>query len=195
MTDRPPPEHCTRADLDAARTARLPDLVRPGLRVLFCGINPGLRSAASGLHSNRPGNRFRPALHRSGFTPRLLTAAEQDELLTLGLGISNLVDRPTAGVRELSDDERRSGARLLTAKVEELRPARVAPLGVTGHRAAFTAPRAHGSRTGSEPRLPRPPMTRPDARFDALPPLFCSEDGIRPGPHERPGRPTPSGKP
>ena len=86
----------TRADLLAAGGRALTDLVAPSLRVLFVGINPGLYSAAVGHHFGRPGNRFWPALHRSGFTPRLLLPAEQDELRGLGLGITKMVARATA---------------------------------------------------------------------------------------------------
>jgi TDG/mug DNA glycosylase family protein len=73
----------------------LEDVIDDGLRVLFCGINPGLMSAAKGQHFARPGNRFWPALHLSGFTPRQLRPDEQAELLTYRLGITNVVDRPS----------------------------------------------------------------------------------------------------
>ncbi|TXR99676.1 G/U mismatch-specific DNA glycosylase [Streptomyces sp. col6] len=142
MTPESPRKRYSRADLEAARSAQLPDLVCPGLLVLFCGINPGLRSAASGLHFNRPGNRFWPALHLSGFTPRLFTPQEQHKLLPLGLGISDIVDRPTAAAQELTEEELREGGRHLTAKIERLRPAWVAPLGITGYRTAFAGPDA-----------------------------------------------------
>src|ERR1035438_10087063 len=91
MTPRP-----TRADLAAATDQTIADVIAPGLRVLFSGINPGLYSAATGYHFARPGNRFWPALHRSGFTPRLLRPDEQDRLLDIGLGITNIVARATA---------------------------------------------------------------------------------------------------
>ncbi|MFJ6672979.1 G/U mismatch-specific DNA glycosylase [Actinosynnema sp. NPDC091369] len=115
----------------------LPDVLGPGLDVLFCGINPGLLSAAKGQHFARPGNRFWPALHRSGFTPRLLTPAEQDELPRYGLGITNLVDRPTARADELTPEELRAGGERLTALAREYRPKVVAVVGVTAYRAAF----------------------------------------------------------
>src|SRR3954451_10065093 len=104
----------TAAELEAAKELTLPDVVRPGLDVLFCGINPGLYSAATGHHFARPGNRFWPALHRSGFTPRLLAPAEQEELLTYGLGVTNIVARATARADELTRDELRAVARILT---------------------------------------------------------------------------------
>ncbi|GHF30290.1 mismatch-specific DNA-glycosylase [Streptomyces mashuensis] len=108
-----------------------------GLRVLFCGINPGLMSAATGHHFARPGNRFWPALHASGFTPRQLRPDEERELLEYGLGITNVVARATAKASELSDAEFREGGRVLTAKVELLRPRWLAVVGVTAYRVAF----------------------------------------------------------
>jgi TDG/mug DNA glycosylase family protein len=110
--------------------------------VLFSGINPSLYSAATGHHFARPGNRFWPALHRSGFTPRLLRPDEQAELLTLGLGVTNVVDRATARADELSRDELVAGARALGAKVRRHRPAWLAVVGVTAYRTGFGRPRA-----------------------------------------------------
>ena len=127
----------TRADLEAARDGSVPDVIRPGLRVLFCGINPGLYSAATGHHFARPGNRFWPALHRSGFTPRLLSPWEEAELLEHGLGITNLVNRGTPVASELSRDELRAGGAELTAKVNRFRPRWLGMLGVTAYREAF----------------------------------------------------------
>ncbi|GHH93250.1 G/U mismatch-specific DNA glycosylase [Streptomyces capillispiralis] len=115
----------------------MPDVVADGLRVLFCGINPGLMTAATGHHFARPGNRFWPALHRSGFTPRLLLPSEQRELLSYGLGITNVVARATARADELSAEEYREGGRLLTLKVARLRPRWLAVVGITAYRAAF----------------------------------------------------------
>jgi len=86
----------SRAEQQAAAGRTIPDVVAPGLRVLFCGINPGLYSAATGHHFARPGNRFWPALYASGFTDRLLHPSEQDQLLERGLGITNIVARSTA---------------------------------------------------------------------------------------------------
>ncbi|MCM3297681.1 G/U mismatch-specific DNA glycosylase [Streptomyces pseudogriseolus] len=115
----------------------MPDVVADGLRVLFCGINPGLMTAATGHHFARPGNRFWPALHRSGFTARLLPPSEQHELLSYGLGITNVVARATARADELTAEEYRQGGRELAVKVARLRPRRLAVLGVTAYRAAF----------------------------------------------------------
>jgi TDG/mug DNA glycosylase family protein len=110
--------------------------------VLFSGINPSLYSAATGHHFARPGNRFWPALHRAGFTPRQLRPAEQEELLALGLGVTNVVARPTARADELARAELMAGAAELAATVRRWRPAWLAVVGVTAYRAGFTRPRA-----------------------------------------------------
>jgi double-stranded uracil-DNA glycosylase len=132
----------TRADLEAARDRTVPDVVGPRLRAIFCGINPGLYSAAVGHHFARPGNRFWKALQASGFTARLLVPDEERELLRDGLGITNLVERATAVASELTDEELRAGARSFERKVRRLRPRAVAVLGVTAYRAAFDHPKA-----------------------------------------------------
>ncbi|HEU4421480.1 MAG TPA: G/U mismatch-specific DNA glycosylase [Pilimelia sp.] len=128
--------------LAAAAGRTIPDVVGPDLAVLFSGINPSLYSAATGHHFARPGNRFWPALHRSGFTPRQLHPSEQEELLRYGLGVTNLVDRATARADELTEAELVAGAAALTAKVGRLRPAWVAVVGVTAYRIGFRRPRA-----------------------------------------------------
>jgi TDG/mug DNA glycosylase family protein len=127
----------TPADLEAALDKVIPDVIGPGLRVLFSGINPGLYSAAVGYHFARPGNRFWPALHRSGFTPRQFRPDEQDQLPGLGLGITNVAARATARADELSDQELRDGGRILAAKVTALAPRFLAVVGVTAYRVAF----------------------------------------------------------
>lgn len=127
----------TRADLLAARGKTVRDVIAPGLRVLFCGINPGLYSAATGHHFARPGNRFWPTLYRAGFTPRLLHPSEERELLTLGYGITNLVARATATADELSSDELVAGQRRLKAKVKRCQPQVLAMLGISAYRTAF----------------------------------------------------------
>ncbi|NLU69871.1 G/U mismatch-specific DNA glycosylase [Streptomyces sp. HNM0574] len=127
----------TASELEAARDRLVPDVVADGLRVLFCGINPGLMSAATGHHFARPGNRFWPVLHRSGFTPRQLAPEEERELLRYGLGITNVVARATARADELDAEEYREGGRILTGKVERLRPRVLAVVGVTAYRTAF----------------------------------------------------------
>jgi TDG/mug DNA glycosylase family protein len=120
----------------------LRDVTAPDLRVLFCGINPSLMSAERGHHFARPGNRFWPALHRSGWTPRLMSPDEDDRLPALGIGITNIVDRPTRAAAELSDDELREGAVGLTRMVEELRPRVVAIVGIGAYRVGFGRPDA-----------------------------------------------------
>jgi double-stranded uracil-DNA glycosylase len=136
----PPPSprfRPSRAELEAARALTVPDVVAPGLRVLFCGINPGLYTAAIGHHFGRPGNRFWPALHRSGFTSRQLEPWEEGDLLALGLGITNLVARTTAVASELTPAELRGGGAELVARLELLRPRWLGMLGVGSFRAAF----------------------------------------------------------
>ncbi len=132
----------TREELERARTRLLPDVARPGLDVLFTGINPGLYTVWVGHHFARPGNRFWPALHRSGFTPRLLAPAEQAELLRLGLGLTNVAPRATARADELTADELAAGGRELRAKVRRLHPRWLAVCGVTAYRVAFAQPHA-----------------------------------------------------
>ncbi|MGF1431566.1 G/U mismatch-specific DNA glycosylase [Kitasatospora sp. LaBMicrA B282] len=130
------------AQLAAAQDATIPDVAAPGLRVLFCGINPGLWSGATGHHFARPGNRFWPALHRSGFAPRLLRPDEQGDLLALGLGITNVVARTSAKADELSRAELREGGAALAERVATLRPRVLAVLGIGAYRTAFGKPRA-----------------------------------------------------
>ncbi|MDX6248597.1 MAG: double-stranded uracil-DNA glycosylase [Kribbellaceae bacterium] len=115
----------------------LPDLIRPGLDVLFCGINPGLVSAATGHHFARPGNRFWPALHLAGFTPRQFRPDEQADLLDLGLGITNVVDRASARADELTRAEFAAGGEQLVKKVLANEPKWLAVVGVTAYRDAF----------------------------------------------------------
>ena len=135
-------KHPTRADLEAARHKTVRAVIAPGLRVLFCGINPGLYTAAIGHHFGRPGNRFWPALHAAGITPRLFSPYDERELLPLGYGITNLVPRATARADELSPDELVKGARRLRATVKRYAPMVLAVLGVTAYRQAFGQPRA-----------------------------------------------------
>jgi len=132
-------------DLEAAKDATIPDVLPPEgepFRVLFVGINPGLYSAATGWHFARPGNRFWPALHAAGFTPRLLKPSEQDELAKYGLGITNIAPRATAQAAELTPAELRAGGQRLKSLVAARRPAFVAILGVTAYRTAFSRPKA-----------------------------------------------------
>ena len=136
------PARPTPAELAAAEGRFVPDVLAPGLRVLFCGINPGLWSAAVGHHFARPGNRFWKALHLGGLTPRQLAPDEEAELLAFGLGITNLVERATAGAADLGPEELRAGGSRLAAKAAATRPEVVAVLGVGAYRTAFARPKA-----------------------------------------------------
>ncbi len=138
----------------------IPDLIAPDLRILFCGINPGLYSGATGLHFARPGNRFWPALFKSGFTDSLLSPFEERRLLELGIGVTNVVARATAAAAELTKDDFISGGRRLRAKVRRNRPRIVAVLGVGAYREAFARPKAV---IGEQPETIR------DARVWVLP--------------------------
>lgn len=131
-----------RPEISAAAEQTLPDILTPELRVLFCGINPGLYSARVGHHFARPGNRFWPTLYAAGFTTRLLIPAQEHELLTYGYGLTNLVARATAAAAELSTAELIAGGQRLLAKVQQYQPQIVAILGVSAYRAAFSRPHA-----------------------------------------------------
>ena len=134
---RPTPEA-----LRAAVTRTLRDIIARDLDVLFCGINPGLYSAATGWHFARPGNRFWPALAASGFTATRLHPSQRAELLAAGLGITNFVARASAGEADLSREEMREGGRLLVRKVRRYRPRAVAIVGIGAYRVAFGRPAA-----------------------------------------------------
>jgi double-stranded uracil-DNA glycosylase len=132
----------TKEELLAAAGKTLADVIAHDLRVLFCGINPGLYTAAVGHHFARPGNRFWPSLYKAGFTERLLSPFEEDQLLDLGYGITNLVARATASAEELATEEYVRGARALEKKVLRYRPKFVAFIGIGAYRAAFGRPNA-----------------------------------------------------
>lgn len=132
----------SREEIAAAHGRSIPDVIGPDLRVLFCGINPSLYSAAVGHHFARPGNRFWPALHAGGFTSTLRRAADDRELLASGCGITNVVARATRTAAELSAAELVDGAARLVRKLKKYRPAVVAFLGVTAYRTAFDRPEA-----------------------------------------------------
>jgi TDG/mug DNA glycosylase family protein len=117
-------------------------VIAPGLDVLFCGINPSLLSAERGHHFARPGNRFWPALHGSGFTPRLFSPDEDGLLPDYGLGITNMVDRPTRAADELSVEELRAGADALAELAERFRPTVIAVVGLSAWRTAYNRPKA-----------------------------------------------------
>ena len=120
----------------------MPDVIAPGLRVLFCGINPGLYTAAVGHHFARPGNRFWPALFAGGFTDRLVSPFDERELLQQGYGVTNVVMRATATADQLTREELRAGGKRLVAKVKRYKPAFLAVLGLGAFRAAWEQPKA-----------------------------------------------------
>ena len=130
------------ADLAAAHGRRLPDLIRPGLDVLFCGINPSLYSAAVQRHFARPGNRFWRTLHAAGFTERVLSPSEQAELLELGIGLTNVVPTASASAAELTVDDYRRGCAGLRRKLARYRPRNIAFLGMGAYRIAAQEPLA-----------------------------------------------------
>ena len=155
-------------------------MIAPGLRVLFVGINPGLYSAATGRHFARPGNRFWPALHAAGFTPRLLHPCEQKLLLGYGYGVTNLVNRATAAADELLPEEFIRGRRLLATKVRRRRPSIVAFLGIGAYCHGFGVKQAA---LGPQPQpfegarvwvLPNPSGLNANYQLAALIRLFIS---------------------
>jgi double-stranded uracil-DNA glycosylase len=132
----------TAAQLAAAAGTTVADLAAPDLRVLFCGINPGLYTAAIGHHFGRPGNRFWKVLHLAGFTDRQLSPFEERRLLDASIGVTNLVPRATAAASELSPAELRQGVQRVEALACEYRPKVVAFLGVLAYRVALRQPQA-----------------------------------------------------
>ena len=176
MTDerRPSRDEVARA---AGRT--IPDVLAPGLRVLFCGINPSLYSGAVGHHFARPGNRFWKARHLSGFTDRVLSPFEDAELAQDGLGLTNLVGRSTVSAAELSAEELREGAVRLERNVRQIDPRVVAVLGIGAYRKAFARPKAE---LGRQPEvlaaarlwvLPNPSGVNAHYQIDALADAFA----------------------
>jgi TDG/mug DNA glycosylase family protein len=132
----------TREQIQAARGKSVPDVIAAGLKVLFCGINPGLYTAAAGHHFARPGNRFWPALHLAGFTPRQFSPFEEEELLNYGCGIVNIVEFATARADELTKEELVRGGAVLEEKLRIFRPAFSAIMGLGAYRLAFGRPKA-----------------------------------------------------
>ncbi|GLU48989.1 G/U mismatch-specific DNA glycosylase [Nocardiopsis ansamitocini] len=152
------PARPTRADLVAAADRTVPDVLGPDLDILLCGINPGLYSAWTGFHFARPGNRFWPALHAAGLTPRLLRPDEQDQLPALGVGITNLAARASARADELAPAELREGGAVLAALLERHRPRTLGVLGVTAYRRAFGRPKARIGRQDTEEAISGVPV-------------------------------------
>jgi TDG/mug DNA glycosylase family protein len=142
LSDTEQPFKPTKQQLLDAAGKTVPDVIAPGLRVLFCGINPGLYTAAVGHHFARPGNRFWPALYKSGFTDRLLSPFAERELLQLRLGVTNVVAHATAAASELTREDILKGGGALKAKVRRYRPRVIAILGMGAYRQAFAQPKA-----------------------------------------------------
>ncbi len=138
----------TKQQLLAAAGRAVPDIIAFNLKVLFCGINPGLYSGAVGHHFARPGNRFWTALFRAGFTDRLLKPVEETRLLDFGYGVTNIFNYATAQASELSRDELRAGTEVLKKKVLRFRPQVLAVLGIDAYRKGFDAP---GAAVGLQP--------------------------------------------
>lgn len=168
----------TRAEIQAAANRTVPDVITPGLTLLFCGINPGLYTAAVQHHFARPGNRFWPALHLAGITPRLLDPSEERLLLEYGFGITNLAARATATAAELTREELAAGARILEEKVRRYQPGCLAVLGISAYRTAFARPEAQ---LGLQPEtiggrpvwvLPNPSGLNAHYRLEDLADLF-----------------------
>jgi len=138
----------TKDEIRAAAGKTVPDIIAPGLQVLFCGINASLYSAAVGHHFARPGNRFWKTLHGAGFTERSLTPYEDNHLLKLGYGLTNIVERATARADELDAGELKIGQHQLTAKIQRYQPRFLAVLGISAYRTAFAQPQAVVGRQG-----------------------------------------------
>ncbi|MGZ5476594.1 MAG: G/U mismatch-specific DNA glycosylase [Thermoanaerobaculia bacterium] len=132
----------TKEQIAAAAGKTVPDVIARHLDVIFCGINPGLYTAAAGHHFARPGNRFWPTIHRAGFTPRLFSPDEERQLLPLGCGITNVVARATTAAAELTAEELIEGGRALERKMKSYRPRVLAIVGMGAYRIAFNRPRA-----------------------------------------------------
>ena len=168
----------TKLDLQDAINRTTEDLLDYDLSVLFCGINPGLYSGATGFHFARPGNRFWKVLHLAGFTDRQLDPSEEHELLALGYGITSLVSRTTASADELSKEEFAKGGQLLLRKIKKFHPRILAVLGIGAYRSAFGLPRAPvglQAETINETEtwlLPNPSGLNANYQIDSLVELF-----------------------
>lgn len=168
----------TKEDLQAAWGKAIPDVIGPGLQVLFVGINPSLYSGATGFHFARPGNRFWPAIHRAGFTPRVLHPSENAVLLEHGCGVTNIVNFATTAATDLTAEQLREGAEELRRKISRFRPRNVAFLGISAYRTAFGVKKAS---IGEQPEsigesrlwvLPNPSGLNAHYRLDDLADLY-----------------------
>ena len=165
-------------DVIAAEGKTIPDIIAPGLKVLFCGINPGLYSAALGHHFAHPGNRFWKTLHAAGYTEYLLSPFEDHDLLQWGCGLTNLVERATAKARDLTSEELVEGQYRLEEKVEHCQPRFVAVLGIVAYRKAFgrrkvaVGEQARGIANARLWALPNPSGLNAHYRLDDLARLY-----------------------
>ena len=172
------PRKPTPAEIAAATDKTVRDVIAPDLKVLFCGINPGLYTAAVGHHFARPGNRFWPTLYAAEFTPSLLLPHEERLLLEYGCGITNLVARASVGADELTPAELAAGGKRLRAKVKRYRPKCLAVLGMGAYRSAFGRPKAPLGRQDERIGdaiiwvLPNPSGLNANYQRDALARLF-----------------------
>ena len=132
----------TKEDLRDAVNRTTEDLIDFHLKVLFCGINPGIYSGATGFNFAKPGNRFWKTLYLAGFTERLLHPSEERELLENGYGITSFCRRTTATAAELSNEEIVAGGKNLVKKIEKFNPKFLAILGIGAFRTAFNRPKA-----------------------------------------------------
>jgi double-stranded uracil-DNA glycosylase len=168
----------SKEDLLDAVNRTVDDLIDHDLRVLFCGINPGLYSGATGLHFARPGNRFWKVLHGAGFTERLLDPSEELDLLQSGYGITCFVSRTTARADELGKEEFVEGGKILRSKLEIYQPRMLAVVGLGAYRTAFQRPKATiglQSETFGDTRiwlLPNPSGLNANYQLDDLVQLF-----------------------
>ena len=170
----------SREELDAGRDLLVPDVLAEGLSVVFCGLNPGLTSAVRGHHFATPGNRFWPALDRSGFTPGRYTPDREWELPRLGLGITNLVARTTRGSDELAPEEFVQGAEELRGKILDLAPGWLVFLGITGYREAFGVRRPKvGPQEATIGRTRLWLLPNPSGRNAHYPPGRLTEEFVR----------------
>jgi len=139
----------TAEDVKDAVNRKVPDVIEPDLRLLFVGINPGLYTAAVGHHFAHPANRFWKALFDSNLTPRLLAPEEKTELLRYGIGITNLVERPSLRASELTKEELLAGRRILEDKIKKYRPKTIAILGLDAYRQVFDKKASVGEQAGN----------------------------------------------
>jgi TDG/mug DNA glycosylase family protein len=169
----------TKEDLRDATNRTMEDLIDYNLKVLFCGINPGIWSGATGFHFAKPGNRFWKALHLGGFSERILHPSEEHELLENGYGITSFCKRTTATAAELSNEEIVEGGKLLVKKIEKFKPQYLAVLGIGAYRTAFNRPKAklglQEEKTGKTKiwLLPNPSGLNAHYQINDLAKLFC----------------------